>query len=289
MICKEILETMYYHIGGSGIWGCEFPEDLNMEDVTLLRRDTELETPFGVTACMKLYEMDVSIMADHKARQVFHALFRGWKGLSSYDDIPNKHIFWVLREAGVKRILADGGGGGISPPLEPGNIIRPQGFTDYTKRVSYLGKPIPYSMRMGEAICPDLYRVLLEKTSDVFRHVFRIGIYGTAKALGFRPVAEIQKMYADYCGVYGQTMMPEMVLVRAIGTYHAALYVISNSAEGVNPNWERSIFDTYLEYASVVGKIMLEIMVAINPEIMDCHCGESIIEMPEAVWDRLDT
>ena len=46
MICKEIPKTMYCHIGGSGTWGCEFPEDLNMEGITLLKRDMEFETPF---------------------------------------------------------------------------------------------------------------------------------------------------------------------------------------------------------------------------------------------------
>ena len=61
-----------------------------------------------------------------------------------------------------------------------------------------------------------------------------------------------------------------------------ALYVISNSAEGINPNWERSIFDIYSECAPVVGKVMLEAMAAINPETMNCHCGENIIEMPKA-------
>ena len=244
MICKEIPKTMYCHIGGSGTWGCEFPEDLNMEGITLLKRDMEFETPFGVTACMKLYEMDASITADHKPRQVLYVPFHGWKGLSPYNDTPSERIFWALREAGVKYILADGSGGGINPLLEPGDIICPQDFIDYTKRVSYLGKFTPYSMRMREIICPDLHRILLEKASGVFRRVFRTG--------------------------------------------YAALYVISNSAEGINPNWERSIFDIYSECAPVVGKVMLEAMAAINPETMNCHCGENIIEMPKAVQNRLD-
>ena len=102
MICKEIPKTMYCHIGGSGTWGCEFPEDLNMEGITLLKRDMEFETPFGVTACMKLYEMDASITADHKTRQVLYVPFHGWKGLSPYNDTPSERIFWALREAGVK-------------------------------------------------------------------------------------------------------------------------------------------------------------------------------------------
>ena len=99
MICKEIPKTMYCHIGGSGTWGCEFPEDLNMEGITLLKRDMEFETPFGVTACMKLYEMDASITADQKPRQVLYVPFHGWKGLSPYNDTPSERIFWALREA----------------------------------------------------------------------------------------------------------------------------------------------------------------------------------------------
>ncbi len=146
MICKEIPKAMYCHIGGSGTWGCEFPEDLNMEGVTLLQRDMEFETPFGVTACMKLYEMDASITADHKPRRVLYVPFHGWKGLSPYNDTPSERIFWALREAGVKYILADGSGGGINPLMEPGDIICPQDFIDYTKRVSYLGNsPIQHS------------------------------------------------------------------------------------------------------------------------------------------------
>lgn len=288
MICKEIPKTMYCHIGGSGTWGCEFPEDLNMEGITLLKRDMEFETPFGVTACMKLYEMDASITADHKPRQVLYVPFHGWKGLSPYNDTPSERIFWALREAGVKYILADGSGGGINPLLEPGDIICPQDFIDYTKRVSYLGKFTPYSMRMREIICPDLHRILLEKASGVFRRVFRTGIYGVAEAPRFESAAEIQKMYADHCDVCGQTMVPEAALARAIGACYAALYVISNSAEGINPNWERSIFDIYSECAPVVGKVMLEAMAAINPETMNCHCGENIIQMPKAVQNRLD-
>ena len=33
---------------------------------------------------------------------------------------------------------------------------------------------------------------------------------------------------------------------------------------------------------------MLEAMADINPETMNCLCGENIIEMPKAVQNRLD-
>ena len=85
MIVKEIPKTLYCHLGGSGTWGCSFPEDVLFEGVRLLQKDMEFETPFGTTVGLKLFEMDASITADHKTRQVIYVPFHGWKGLSPYD------------------------------------------------------------------------------------------------------------------------------------------------------------------------------------------------------------
>ena len=288
MICKEIPKTLYCHIGGSGTWGCGFPEDVKMEGIRLLKRDMEFETPFGVTACMKLYEMDASITADHKPRQVLYVPFHGWKGLSPYNDNPSERIFWVLREAGVKYILADGSGGGINPLLEPGDVICPLDTIDYTKRVSYIGKFTPYSIRMRDIVNPDLQKILVEKASEACKRVFRAGIYAVAEAPRFETVAEVQKMYADHCDICGQTMMPEAALARAIEAEYASLYVISNCAEGIHPEWKHAIFDIYSECAPVIGKVMINAMAAIDPDKVVCHSAENIIKMPESVQRRLE-
>lgn len=289
MICKEIPKVLYCHIGGSGTWGTEFPEDLNLEGVRLLERDMEFETPFGVTAPMKLFEIDGSLTADHEPRKVFYVAFHGWKGLSPYNDTPSERIFWVLREAGVRYILADGSGGGVNKLLEPGDLICPDDFLDLTKRISYVGKFSPYSIRMRDIVCPDLHDILVEEAKKDFRRVFKTGVYAVAEAPRFETAAEIRLMGLAGADICGQTMVPEAVLARAIGAHYASIYIISNYAEGIHPDWKESIFDIYRDCAPKMGKIMIRAMAAINPGNISCHCDENIIaDMPESVMKRMD-
>ncbi len=288
MIVKEIPKTLYCHLGGSGTWGCSFPEDVLFEGVRLLQKDMEFETPFGTTVGLKLFEMDASITADHKTRQVIYVPFHGWKGLSPYDTCPAERVFWVLQQAGVQYILADGSGGGINPLMEPGDIICPTDFIDYTKRHSNLGRFCPYSIRMRDIINPDLQQILVEKASDVFRRVFSRGTYGVVEPPRFETAAEVRMMYDAHCDISGHTMMPEAALARAIGASYAALYVISNHAEGILPNWKQSIFDIYESCAPIVGGVMLNAMAAIDPEKVHNNSEENIIKMPEHVAKRID-
>ena len=118
MIRKEIPQAEYAHIGGSGTWGDDFPENVGIEGVKILDADMEFETPFGTTVPMKLFEISADITADHKKHVVLDMPFHGWFGLSPYLDAPSERVFWVLQRAGVKWILADGSGGGINPLLD---------------------------------------------------------------------------------------------------------------------------------------------------------------------------
>lgn len=265
MLCTEIPKTLYCHIGGSGTWGCEFPEDIHFEGLTVLKRDMEFDTPYGRTVPMKLYELDASVTADHEPRQVLFCPFHGWAHLSPFNDTPSERLFWVLKEAGVKYILADGSGGGVNPLTEPGDLIAPMDFIDFTKRISHVEEFNPLISRMQNIISKDLHNILVEEASKDFRRVFRTGVYAVAEGPRFESAAEIrmfQDMHVDICG---QTMMPEASLARAIGALYAPIYLISNFAEGINPDWEKPIHDIYEETAPKIGKVMIRSMAAINP------------------------
>ena len=289
MLTTKVPQTLYCHIGGSGTWGCDFPEYVKYEGVHVIQSDMEFETPFGVSAALKLYRMDASITSDGKPRDVLYVPFHGWHGLSPYHDCPSERLFWVLKQAGVKYILADGSGGGINPLTEPGDIIIPEDVIDYTKRISYIGKFTNKIIRMRQIICPDLHDILVEEARKEYTRVFKTGIYGCAEAPRFETAAEVQKMYADHCDICGQTMMPEAALSRSIGACYAALYLISNHAEGIHPDWKTPIFDYYEDCAPRIGKIMLRAMAAIQPDAKACHCMEYVIDMPEHVQHRMST
>ena len=276
MICTEIPKTLYCHIGGSGTWGCEFPEDIHFEGLTVLKRDMEFETPYGTTVPMKLYELDGSVTADGKPRQVLFCPFHGWAHLSAFNDRPSERLFWVLKQAGVKFIMADGSGGGVNPLTEPGDMIAPTDFIDYTKRISYMEEFNPLICRMQNIISKDLHNILVEEARKDFRRVFRNGIYGVAEGPRFESAAEIRMFQDSHVDICGQTMMPEAGLARAIGALYASIYLISNYAEGINPDWEKPIHDIYEETAPAIGRIMIRSMAAIDPE--------KITEKAEDYW-----
>ena len=277
MICNEIPKVLYCHIGGSGTWGCEFPEDVNFEGLTVLKTGMEFETPYGTTVPMKLYQLDASVTADHKTRQVLYCPFHGWAHLSPRNDTPSERLFWVLKQAGVKYILADGSGGGINPLLEPGDFIAPTDFIDYTKRISYLEDFNPLITRMRDIVCPDLHKILVEEASKVFNRVFRTGIYAVSEGPRFEPAAEVRAYYDALCDICGQTMMPEAALARAIGAHYASIYLISNYAEGINPNWEQTIHAIYEDTAPKTGLFMIRAMAAIDPAKITCQCDDNLV------------
>jgi 5'-methylthioadenosine phosphorylase len=277
MIEKNIPKVLYCHIGGSGTWGCEFPEDVHFEGLTVLRSGMEFETPYGTTVPMKLYELDASVTADHKTRQVLYCPFHGWAHLSPFNDRPSERLFWVLKQAGVKYIMADGSGGGINPLMEPGDLIAPLDFIDLTKRISYLEEFTPLITRMRDIICPDLHEILVEEASKDFRRVFGRGIYAVSEGPRFESAAEVQMLYNMHADICGQTMMPEAALARAIGAHYASIYLISNFAEGINPDWKKPIHQIYEETAPKIGRIMIRSIAAIDPEKITCHCEDNLI------------
>ena len=183
----------------------------------------------------------------------------------------------MLKQAGVKYILADGSGGGINPLLEPGDFIAPTDFIDYTKRISYLEDFNPLITRMRDIVCPDLHKILVEEASKVFNRVFRTGIYAVSEGPRFETAAEVRAYYDAHCDICGQTMMPEAALARAIGAHYASIYLISNYAEGINPNWEQTIHAIYEDTAPKTGLFMIRAMAAIDPAKITCQCDDNLV------------
>ncbi len=288
MIRTEIPQAEYCHIGGSGTWGCNFPEDVNFEGLKLLDSDMEFETPYGITVAMKLFELSADITADHKPHTVIDIPFHGWFGLSPYHDTPSERAFWVLQKAGVKYIIADGSGGGINPLLDPGDVIIPDDVIDYTKRVSYVSKFTDKIIRMRDIVCTDLSALLYQEALKEYPRVFGRGTYAVSEGSRFESKAEVQMQYNDHCDICGQTMMPEASLARAIGACYASIYLVSNCAEGINPDWKTPIFDRYAECATKFGRIVLNTLAAINPEEKKCTCMDNLMPVPDRVQVRMN-
>ena len=95
-------------------------------------------------------------------------------------------------------------------------------------------------------------------------------------------------MYDEHVDICAHTMMPEAALARAIGACYAAIYLVSNSAEGINPDWKKPIFDYYAECAPKFGRIVINTLAAINPDTKECKCMENLLPVPGGVKSRMN-
>lgn len=287
MIYKEIPQVQYAIIGGSGTWACEFPEDIALDKVTVLKRDMEFETPFGTTVPFKLCSIDGSMTIDGKERQFLTVPFHGWHGLEPYNT-PSEQVFWVFKEAGVKNILVEGSGGGVNHLLDPGDIIIPTDFIDFTKRRSHISAFTNKILRMKDPLCPSLHSILYENAIKEYKRAFQRGVYANTEAPRFESATEIQFYSHAGADIVGHTMIPEVYLSRAIGACYAGLYIISNHAEGLVTNWKgSSIFDWYRQCALPIGRIMLRSLAQIPTE-KNCECTSYRTDVPNRINERIN-
>ena len=288
MIVNEIPKVTYAIIGGSGTWAGEFPETVGLDGVRVLQKDMEFETPFGTTMPMKLIELDGSITADGKTRQLLTVPFHGFHGLAP-EGCPSEQIFWVFQQAGVKYIVAEGSGGSANPLMDPGDIIIPHDLFDFTKRPSNIHKFTRNIVRMQSPLCPDLRELLIKFAREQYDRVFPRGVYANTEPPRFETETEIKFLQSVGCDISGHTIVPECYLARAIGACYASCYIVSNYAEGVeSTNWAgSSIFDWYRNCGQKMGTITLKTIAAIVPDEKHCHCADYLIEVPENVRERI--
>ena len=143
-------------IGGSGTLSSDFPK--NFAGVKILTEHLFFETPYGKSPAFRLCSVD--------GKNFLTCKMHGWRsGVTRADS--SRQIFWTFREAGVKRILSEGGVGTINHLLNPRDLMIPDDYLDLSVRkdVQLDGK---YLLIMREALCPELRENLLTAAKKFF-------------------------------------------------------------------------------------------------------------------------
>ena len=258
---KKIPRADFAIIGGSGTLSSNFP---NQFDVKILAENIFFNTPYGKSPAFKIFEI-----AD---RKVLTCKMHGWRsGVTRADS--SRQIFWTFREAGVKKILSEGGVGTVNHLLNPRDLMIPDDYLDLSVRkdVQLDGK---YLLIMREALCPALRKNLLNSARKNFDgRIFERGIYAVTDGRHFESPAEIA-MLKGYADIVGQSLAPEVYLAREIGACYANLSFVVNYGEGIF-NWSHEVMkNIFFDDAELIGKILLETIRNIELENKDCHCAE---------------
>lgn len=261
-IKNEIPKAQYGIVGGSGTLSSNFPANLPDEDTKILADNLRFETPYGTSPAMRLFCVG--------EKKVLTVKMHGWRsGVTRAD--ASRQVFWVFREAGVKRILSEGGVGTVNKLLDLRDFIIPDDYLDLSVRKDVMldGR---YLLIMRDALCPEMRQALIKATKKRFNgRIFTRGTYAVTDGRHFESPAEVAMMNG-HADIVGQSMAPEVYLAREIGACYAGLYFTVNYGEGIKVWSHQDMSNIFYDDAPMIGEILLETIREVDAEDRECHC-----------------
>lgn len=261
----KIPKADYAVVGGSGTLSSNFPANLPDEDVEILADNLHFDTPYGMSPAIRLFRVG--------EKRVLTVKMHGWRsGVTRAD--ASRQVFWTFREAGVKRIISEGGVGTVNKLLDLRDFIIPDDYLDLSVRKDVMldGR---YLLIMRDALCPEMRQALIESTKKRFGgRVFIRGTYAVTDGRHFESPAEVAMMNG-HADIVGQSIAPEVYLAREIGACYAGLYFTVNYGEGIREKWShKDMSDIFYDDAPMIGEIILETIRHVEANDRHCECRE---------------
>ncbi|MEW6188815.1 MAG: MTAP family purine nucleoside phosphorylase [Actinomycetota bacterium] len=267
----EIPEASFAIIGGSSTFSLDGPAVVGGGVIDIIDSNLTIETSFGESPRFKLFTI---LDNQNEKKRVLTCKMHGWRPNVDRGE-ASSGAFWVLKEAGVKKIIAEGGVGSINHLLNPRDIIIPTDFIDFTGRkgLTIVGEHL---LIMRQPVCPQIHAALLSSAQKYHQgRVFERGIYLVTEGPRFESRAEVSMMKQFGADVVGQSLSPEVYLARDIGACYAGVYMVVNYAEGIVKEWEHDeLKDIFHEESKKIGQIVLEALRNITDSQKDCGCME---------------
>jgi 5'-methylthioadenosine phosphorylase len=259
-------------VGGSGTAAIEFPEALSDDRVRVIGEPITVATPFGESPPVKHIAVK---LADGQEREALVARMHGWRHNATRHEAALA-LFWLFREAGVRRVVAEAGSGSITQHFRPRDLVLPHDVLDFTPSVG--GRLDPDAVvLMREPFCPDIRGAFWEHAatwaSDKATRAFNRAVYATGQGPRFETAAEVSAFARLGADITGQAIAPEVFLAREIGACYAAMTLVLNYAEGVRPHWDFELLQEIMtDDARSLGLLLLDGLADV-PEQPRCSCA----------------
>ncbi|RWR09562.1 phosphorylase family protein [Paenirhodobacter populi] len=293
MTSATIPQVDFALITGSANWGIAVPEDVGVEGVRLLARDLSYATPWGPSDNWKLMEFDGAITADGQNRQVL-CMYSHGNPRDEIDHSCHRRAYWVLQQAGVRRIVACSTLGAVNRAIQPGDLVIPADVIELTQT--------PYSLLPGRQrfdasgkriICSDGAAILAATAGRhwpegrrvhgieqglVAGHSYGPRLTTPAEAMAFRSLG------AD---VINHSLAVEATLAREIG---ACFVPIAYVTAGMNDYLDRTSGallqqDVLSGLQARTSRVALEMIAALQPTC-PCGCHDQLTAQPETRYTR---
>lgn len=262
-LLAQVPAASFAIVGGSGTLSSDFPARSKDADVEILADELHFSTPYGASPAMRLFSV--------VGKRVLTCRMHGWRsGVTRAD--ASRQVFWVFREAGVQRILSEGGVGTVNKLLDLRDFLIPDDYLDLSCRKDVMldGR---YLLIMRDALCPELRKALIAATRKHFDgRIFPRGTYAVTDGRHFESPAEVAMMQG-HADIVGQSIAPEVYLAREIGACYAGLYFTVNYGEGIRRAWSHDdMKDIFYDDAPMIGEILLDTIRSVDADEKHCEC-----------------
>lgn len=274
---QTIPQTPFALLSGSASWGLKFPDDLDEPGIRVLERGLTFDTPWGSVENWQVIEFDGSITVDGKSRTALNVFFHGMP-MDRIDHSTPRRVFWILEQAGVKKVLSDSTCGSLNRAIQPGDFVIANDIIQMNQTpYSLLPGRLKYLCRGAQMFCPRMGHTLMETASATWPRPKRVYglknvlIAGYVQGPRFETAAEAQAMHQWGADFVNQSIAPEATHAREIGACFISASYVTNFVDGIIPGTWGDLDKLHEEVGDAASRISLRAMA--RTELTDiCGC-----------------
>ena len=195
-------------------------------------------------------------------------------------DINYRANIYSMKSLGVGRIISVSAVGSMKEDIEPGDVVIPHQFIDFTKLrpQSFFGDGIVAHVSMADPVCPVLSDSLYEIVNNLKRKVHRGGTYICIEGPQFSSKSESRLFRTWGVDVIGMTNMPEARLAREAEICYSTL-ALSTDYDCWNTEHDdvsaEDILSILKKNTELARQVIQESVNYIIPG-RECSCSESL-------------
>ena len=188
-----------------------------------------ISTPYGIPSAPlitgKLFGKEVCFIARHGTNHTIPP-----------HKINYRANIWLLKNAGIEKLISVNAVGGIRDDMQPSTIIIPDQIIDYTtSRINtFFEEELSEVVHIDftQPFCEELRQSIINIANEKNINIIPEGTYAATEGPRLETAAEVDRLERDGCHLIGMTCMPEAALAREQELCYTSISVVANLAAG---------------------------------------------------------
>lgn len=186
-------------------------------------------TPFGEASAPL-------IQGDLFGKEVCFIARHGTKHTIPPHKINYRANIWLLKNAGVEKVISVNAVGSIRSDMQPSSLIIPDQIIDYTtsRNNTFYEEELTNVVHIDftQPFCEELRQSIINVANTKKIEIVSEGTYAATEGPRLETAAEVNRLERDGCHLIGMTCMPEAALAREQELCYASISVVANLAAG---------------------------------------------------------